>query len=123
MCRAAPTTAGTRLERVYDAPLPGDVPRLRTLERWLLLQLAAVRRAIEQAEHGAPRAVAASPRYVIQWRWVAKGQPRRGIVHAAGCWMAKGETLTPAQLAFERDQPGRRLELCDACKPQAPVTG
>lgn len=107
-----------------DAPLPDDVPRLRTIERWLLLQLAAVRKAIEQAEDPAAvrRQQQAEARWVIQWRKVRKGEPKRGVVHEADCWMAKGEPLTPSQMAFEREQPGRRLEPCDACKPQAPVT-
>jgi hypothetical protein len=122
VCRGLPTTPATRLERVYDAPLPGDVPRLRTVERWLLWQLAAVRRAIAQAESGElPRGYRDdTPRYVIQWRWVKRGQPRTGVLHDADCWMAKGERLSWRQVQLERE--GRRIVSCDVCEPHGTTT-
>ncbi|MDT0377207.1 hypothetical protein RM572_00250 [Streptomyces sp. DSM 42041] len=101
--------------------LPQDEPRLRTLERYLLVQLAAVRQAIQQIQDGPPRGhTDTTPRWCIQWRFAPQGQPRRGIVHRADCWMADGEKLNGAQVNHERSKPGRSLEPCDQCRPEAP---
>lgn len=99
------------------------MPRLRTVERWLLQQLAAVRRDIAQAESGElPRTYRDdTPRYVLQWRWVPRGQPRTGVLHDADCWMATGDRLTWRQVQVER-RGGRRIQPCDVCRPHGTTT-
>jgi hypothetical protein len=100
--------------------LPSDVPRLRTLEHYLLQQLAAVRDAIEEADTPAGDADTGGdvPRWVITWQWVPRGQPRTGRLHRQDCWAAKGEPLTIRQVAEARRT--RRIINCDLCHPTDP---
>lgn len=102
------------------AELPGDLPRLWAVRHYLLIQLAAVNQAIEEAENGPPRDRPTLPRWCIQWRYTPKGTPRTGVLHAADCWMAKGEKLTIREVQQLRKDPGRRIEPCEVCRPDRP---
>lgn len=98
--------------------LPEDLPRLRTLRHYLLLRLAHVDRAIEQAEDDVPdRRTPSPPRYLVMWRYTPVGTPRLGILHTADCWMAKGDRLTIREVQQLRQHPDRRIERCDVCSP------
>lgn len=99
---------------------PPDVPRLRTIERYLLVQLAAVRRAIDEAENGTPRARPPAASWHIVWRWGPAGQPRVGTLHTADCFLARGDPLTTQQVQAARREPGKRVDMCETCQPQLP---
>ncbi|WP_181765323.1 DUF6233 domain-containing protein [Streptomyces albidus (ex Kaewkla and Franco 2022)] len=99
------------------AELPEDLPRLWTLRKYLLLQLAAVDRAIKQAENGITEQLPTLPRFAVAWRFTPAGTPRLGILHTADCWMAKGARLTIREVRELRKHPGRRIEPCDTCDP------
>lgn len=99
---------------------PRDVPRLRTIEQFLLLQLAGVRRAIERAENGIEPAAPPRARWFVQWRFTPKGTPRTGVLHRGDCWMAEGDALTTQQVQESRRNPGRRILPCEQCKPVLP---
>lgn len=101
--------------------LPEDLPRLWTIKQYLLLQLAAVDKAIETAENGGPRDAQAVARWCIQWRYTPVGTPRLGVLHRADCWMAKGDKLTIREVQQLRQDPGQRIEPCDVCEPGQPV--
>jgi hypothetical protein len=119
-------TAGVgvaRIAHVSDAPLPDDAPRLRTLETYLLQQLAAVRRALAHAEQPTPgigppdAATADAPRWHLQWLPTGVGQPRRGVLHHRECFAATGEPYTAAGLAEEARRVGpAEVDLCHACR-------
>jgi hypothetical protein len=97
--------------------LPSDLPRLWTIRKYLLRQLAAIDRAIKQAENGITEQKPAAPRYVVMWRYTPVGTPRLGVLHTADCWMAKGERLTIREVQQLRRHDGRRIEPCDVCRP------
>jgi hypothetical protein len=69
--------------------MPRDLPRLWTLHKCLLMQLAAVERAIKQAENGVEPSALGQTRWVIMWRYTPKGTPRLGVLHVADCWMGQ----------------------------------
>lgn len=103
------------------AEYPSDVPRLRTIERYLLLQLAAVQRAIEKAETGITTKPAdAPPRWSITWKRARVGEIRVGTVHRADCWMAPTRQYDARGIFEVRRREGQRLEMCDTCKPRLP---
>lgn len=100
---------------------PRDLPRLRTIERYLLLQLAGVRRAIERAENDIPdRPAPPAARWYVQWRFTPKGTPRTGVLHRGECFMADGDPLTAQQVQESRRAPGRKILFCEQCKPVLP---
>ncbi|MFD9569965.1 DUF6233 domain-containing protein [Streptomyces sp. NPDC059982] len=102
--------------------LPPDLPRLRTLETWLVMSLARVRQQIaveetRQAEVAARLPLAPRPDWELE---VDLG--RRPIrVHVGGCGMGgKGYRRQP----LTRDAALRalgvdRLEPCPYCSPDA----
>lgn len=91
--------------------------------RFLLLQLAAVDRAIKQAEHGIAEQPPPLPCFVVMWRFTPVGTPRLGILHSAECWTAKGERLTVREVQELRKQSGRCIEPCDVCGPGSAQVG
>lgn len=97
--------------------LSRDLPRLWTIKKFLLLQLADVDRAIKQAENGVTESAPGPPRYVVMWRFTPVGTPRLGILHQADCWIAKGDRLTIREVQQLRRSPSRRIEPCDVCVP------
>jgi hypothetical protein len=97
--------------------LPDDLPRLWTLKRYLLMQLAAVDRAIQQAENGTGDEAQLLPRYIVMWRFTPAGTPRLGVLHTADCWMAKGARLSIREVQQLRRYPDRRIHPCDVCAP------
>lgn len=97
--------------------LPEDLPRLWTIRKYLLLQLAQVDRAIEQAENGSPRDKPPQARWCVTWKRVPVREKRTGILHAADCWMAKGDKLTIREVQQLRQDPSRDIQPCEACKP------
>ncbi|MFI9026313.1 hypothetical protein [Streptomyces sp. NPDC053560] len=101
--------------------LPRDVPRLRSIERYLLVQLAAVQRALQEAENSiTTKPDSSPPRWGIAWKRAPVGQTRVGILHRADCWMAPRELLDARAVFEARRQEGRRIEPCDSCKPHLP---
>lgn len=116
-----PTTrgrSGTRLEHVSDLPL--DLPRLRTLETWLRLQLDLVVRAIAVAERREQERLQGEahrppvPDWTIETGIGAGHAPL--YVHVGGCHMA-GKRQRPVG----RDQAVRAIvdgvEPCGHCRP------
>lgn len=100
--------------------LPPDLPRLWTLRKYLLLQLAAVDRAIEQAENGRPETPEPTAGWWIQWRRSPPGTVLVGVLHTAGCMLTKGRPLTAQQVQAERHREGHRLTRCEVCVPELP---
>ncbi|MFF3687510.1 DUF6233 domain-containing protein [Streptomyces sp. NPDC002187] len=99
--------------------LPPDLPRLRTVETFLRLQLAAVQRAIvRQEQQVAIHRRSPLPDVVPDWmleRGIGQGAPPVAV-HVGGCHMAGKRTET-----LERDQAVRALtdgvEACSHCRP------
>ncbi|RKN03829.1 hypothetical protein [Streptomyces radicis] len=98
--------------------LPSDVPRLRALAAWLESQLGAVRKAIDAAEERD------GPRWWVQWMRTAPGEPRRGVLHRAGCWCPGAPDLHLADARRVLAEHGTGIERCLVCRaevtPQPP---
>ncbi|MET9445458.1 DUF6233 domain-containing protein [Streptomyces sp. NPDC006610] len=99
--------------------LPPDLPRLRTLERWLALALAEVRQAIavaEQREAERQRGIAARPP-APDWL-LEQGLTGRVpvYVHAGGCHMA-GRRSRPATAGQARQALAEGVDACPHCRP------
>ncbi|WP_159029717.1 hypothetical protein [Streptomyces marincola] len=90
--------------------MPSDLPRLRALATWLEAQLRAVRAAIEEAEERA------GPRWWVQWMRTAAGEPRRGVLHRAGCWCPGAPDLHLADARRLVARHGSRIETCLVCR-------
>lgn len=108
------------IEHVND--LPPDLPRLRTLETWLALQLQAVRTAItaaETRERERQRGIAMRP---PQPDWLIEQSIGRDAppvyVHVGGCHMAgkrsKGATREAALRALTEG-----IDACPHCRPDS----
>ena len=102
--------------------LPPDLPRLRTLETWLNLQLAEVRKAIaaaEQRETERQRGIAARP---TPPDWLLEAGLNRDsppvYVHVGGCHIAGKRSR-----GISRDQALRALtegvDACSHCRPDS----
>lgn len=91
-------------------PLPPDLPRLRTLETYLEVQLQLVRERIARLEQ--PQ----QPGWRLVPRRAPAGQPRHAVLHRGDCWMQGGHALTrrEAELALDEDA----VEACDICHPE-----
>jgi len=100
--------------------LPPDLPRLRTLETWLALQLQGVRQAItaaERREAERQRGIDARP---PQPDWLIEHGLNRDAppiyVHVGGCHMAgkrsKGLTRDAALRALTEG-----IDACPHCRP------
>ncbi|WP_326595600.1 hypothetical protein [Streptomyces sp. NBC_01803] len=105
-----------------SSDLPPDLPRLRTLATWLELQLGAVREAITEAERVAA-AERARPRWWVQWTRTPPGEPRRGVLHRAGCWCPGEPDLHPADVRRVVVGHAGRIETCLVCRAEVPPTG
>lgn len=92
--------------------LPPDLPRLRTLETYLELQLRQVREAIGRLEQ--PQAPQAEG-WVLQHIPSTRDQPINWL-HRADCHLAKGARLNRREAALALAEPGVRP--CDACHPE-----
>ncbi|MEO3749201.1 DUF6233 domain-containing protein [Streptomyces sp. B6B3] len=88
--------------------LPPDPARLRILARWLELQLAAVREALDEAER---------PRWWVQWTRRRQGEPKRGTLHREGCWRPGEPDLNLAEARAVLAEHGERIARCDVCRP------
>ncbi|MFF5445516.1 DUF6233 domain-containing protein [Streptomyces sp. NPDC012888] len=99
--------------------LPPDLPRLRTLETWLQLNLDEVRRRIvvaeqEQAAAAAVRELPSPPDWLIEHGIGVGRRPVR--VHAGGCWDAgKRSAGVPEDAARQALAEG--VEACPHCRP------
>ncbi|MDH6610354.1 hypothetical protein M2164_005989 [Streptomyces sp. SAI-208] len=102
--------------------LPPDLPRLRTLETWLNLQLHQVRTAIEAAEKRE-----AERQHGIEARppapdWMLEAGLNRDSpavqVHVGGCWNAgKRSRGVPRDVAFRALAEG--VPACGHCRPDS----
>lgn len=100
--------------------LPPDLPRLRTLETWLALQLSQVRTAIaaaEQRETERQRGIAARP---PQPDWLLEAGLNRDAppvyVHVGGCHMAgKRSRGISREAALRALTEG--IDACPHCRP------
>ncbi|MET9142417.1 DUF6233 domain-containing protein [Streptomyces sp. NPDC004042] len=100
--------------------LPPDLPRLRTLETWLALQLDQVRQrisAVEQREQERQRGIDARPPVPD---WVLEhsiGVDRAPVaVHVGGCHMAgKRVRGIPRDMALRALTEG--IDACSHCRP------
>lgn len=109
-----------RLEHVND--LPPDLPRLRTLETWLTLQLAQVRAAIaaaEKREAERQRGIAARPPAPD---WLLEAGLNRDsppvYVHVGGCHMAGKRSRGIARGAALRALT-EGVPACSHCRPDS----
>jgi hypothetical protein len=102
--------------------LPPDLPRLRTLETWLVYTLARVRRQIadaERREQERQRGLTARP---VPPDWLLElglNQDSPPVqVHVGGCWNAGKRTR-----GIRRDEALRVLadgvKACGACRPDS----
>ncbi|MFF4828238.1 DUF6233 domain-containing protein [Streptomyces sp. NPDC001312] len=102
--------------------LPMDLPRLRTLETWLLLTLDRVRQQIAQAERREQerqRGIEARP---PEPEWMLEhGLNRDALpitVHVGGCHMAgKRRKGVPRDVALRALTEG--VQACGHCRPDA----
>ncbi|MFV8127557.1 DUF6233 domain-containing protein [Streptomyces syringium] len=96
--------------------LPPDLPRLRTLETYLDLQLQAVRKAL--AQH-TPSAAPSDDTWVLQH---VRGAPDRPLnwLHHSTCHLAKGARLSRREAEIALAEPG--VQPCGACKPDGRLT-
>ncbi|MBA4865946.1 hypothetical protein H1V43_32300 [Streptomyces sp. PSKA54] len=94
--------------------LPPDLPRLRTLETWLRLQLDTVRTAIRQAERREQERQRGEQQRPPAPDWVVQmsiGSQHPMAVHVGGCHMAGKH-----QRGISREQALRaRAEGVDGC--------
>lgn len=106
------------IEHVND--LPPDLPRLRTLETWLALQLAHVRHAITVAERREAEQEQAAEARPPQPDWMLEGGLSQAAppvyVHVGGCHMAgKRPRGIPREEALRRLADG--VPACGHCRP------
>ncbi|MGP3951940.1 DUF6233 domain-containing protein [Streptomyces sp. 7N604] len=90
--------------------LPPDLPRLRVLETYLRLQLAAVEAAIVKAEKRGGRT---DVEWWVIWERTRPGVTRRGTIHRRGCWREGEPTLNADQATKALRDP--RIAPCDLC--------
>ncbi len=107
-----------KLEDVHD--LPGDLPRLRTLETWLALQLTAVQAAITAAEKREEERRRGEEVRPPQPDWLLEQGLNRDAapvyVHAGGCWnAAKRSRGVPRDVALRALADG--VPACGHCRP------
>ncbi|WP_327359860.1 DUF6233 domain-containing protein [Streptomyces sp. NBC_01304] len=102
--------------------LPPDLERLRVVERYLELQLDAVRARIADLTGGGPAAAAAAPEvtWVVELRRTPQGyQP--SVLHDPGCFALGGvrtERLSTADAIEALAGPRARLAPCALCTPE-----
>jgi hypothetical protein len=108
------------IERVND--LPHDLPRLRTLETWLQLNLVAVRQAIaaaERREAEQQRGIQArppAPDWLIEVGLNRDAPPV--YVHVGGCHMAgKRSRGVSRDVALRALAEG--IDACPHCRPDS----
>ncbi|WP_030663801.1 DUF6233 domain-containing protein [Streptomyces rimosus] len=98
--------------------LPPDLPRLRTLETWLRLQLTAVRARIqflEQQERDRPAPVRPPrPDWLLETERLGGRNGRPVRVHVGGCGQARGRAISREQAV---DALGQGVEACYGCRP------
>lgn len=100
--------------------LPPDLPRLRTIETWLALQLAAVREAITAAERRETERQQGIAHRPPAPDWLLELGLNRGspavYVHAGGCWNAgKRSRGVPRDVALRALADG--VAPCPHCRP------
>lgn len=100
--------------------LPPDLPRLRTLETWLTLQLQQVRQAITTAErreqerqHG-EQVRPAQPDWLLE-QGLNRDNPAV-YVHAGGCWNA-GKRSKGIDRATALQALAEGVAACPHCRP------
>ncbi|MGK5729745.1 DUF6233 domain-containing protein [Streptomyces sp. URMC 124] len=96
--------------------LPPDLPRLRTLETYLELQLQQVREAIQRQE----RAQAEEEGWTLQRIPSGKGHPLLWL-HRTSCHLAKGARLSRQEAVLALGEPGVRV--CDGCHADEGLKG
>lgn len=101
--------------------LPPDLPRLRTLETWLALQLSQVQRAIAAAEQREKERQAGIERRPPQPDWLLEAGIGDGppvYVHVGGCHMAGKRSRgvdRPAALRALTEG----VNACSHCRPDS----
>ena len=100
--------------------LPPDLPRLRTLETWLALQLQAVRQAITAAERREAEQRHGQQARPPQPDWLLEAGLNRDApavyVHCGGCWNAgKRSRGVPRDVALQALAEG--VPACSHCRP------
>ena len=110
-------TIAPRIENVTD--LPPDLPRLRTLETWLIYTLDRVRRQIADAERREAerqRGIQARPP-APDWL-IEQGLSGRApvYVHVGDCWNA-GKRSKPATREQALRALADRVDPCPHCNP------
>lgn len=109
-----------RIERVND--LPPDLPRLRTLETWLVYTLDRVRRQIadaERREQERQRGIEARPP-APDWLLEQGPSGRTPVyVHAGGCWSMgkRGRGISREQAIQALTEGG--VVACPVCRPDS----
>ena len=108
------------IEQVND--LPPDLPRLRTLETWLALQLHHVRHAITAAERREAEQQQAAEAQPATPDWMLEGGLSQAAppvyVHVGGCHMAgKRVKGVPRDVALRALTEG--VDACPHCRPDS----
>ncbi|MEU7297047.1 DUF6233 domain-containing protein [Streptomyces exfoliatus] len=103
--------------------LSPDLPRLRTLETWLLVSLDRVRRRIAEAEQreAAMRTVRAGP---AEPGWVLtylreRGRPVPAAVHTDDCGLAGKHTKPLTREEAWHALTEGSLPACEICRPDS----
>ncbi|WP_319698995.1 DUF6233 domain-containing protein [Streptomyces sp. ME19-01-6] len=105
--------------RAVDArdDLPPDLDRLRAVETYLRLQLAAVQARIAELEDGRPaRAAGPAVGWTLQLLPSPAGASPRGYLHRETCFIRGGRPLSREQARLVLAMPD--VTACDACGPE-----
>ncbi|MEV8529261.1 DUF6233 domain-containing protein [Streptomyces sp. NPDC052000] len=104
--------------------LPPDLPRLRTIETYLVLALDEARKAIAraervQAERAARRPLPQTPDWIIATgrRPSVPGATGPRTVHVGGCGMAHGTTEAVSSEQARRALAVDGIPACEFCRP------
>ncbi|MFI8942777.1 DUF6233 domain-containing protein [Streptomyces syringium] len=99
--------------------LPPDLPRLRTVETYLDMQLQRVRAAIAEHEQRTKAEPATSETWILQHIPGAKDRPLNWL-HRSSCHLAKGARLSRREAEIALAEP--TVRPCGACKADAGLT-
>ncbi|GAA2359430.1 DUF6233 domain-containing protein [Streptomyces cuspidosporus] len=93
--------------------LPPDLDRLRALETYLRLQLAAVRSRIAKLEDRRPGRATAAAAWTLQLLPSPAGGSPRGYLHRETCFIRGGRSLSREQARLVLAMPD--VTPCEAC--------
>ncbi|WP_055599651.1 DUF6233 domain-containing protein [Streptomyces aureus] len=101
--------------------LPPDLPRLRTLEHWLVLSLARVRARIAEMETREARPARRPPEgpgWVLSFLREG-GRPVADSIHIGDCWLAARHRKPLSRHEARRALTDGGIRACEICRPDS----